>query len=252
MSKHEQCPCPEEEHDGWCNWCEAGELRDRIDALTAELASVKQQGLDGIRAVEEAGRAEVARLREELEESRAGFFNAHEAIMALTRDLATERAGREKAESKARTLEADLDAQRYALTEAQSCQKQAERERDAALVQQKVEERGRLRAERERDAALAELDAALADRDTHLQSAVAAESALASTRELLESAPRYIGHIEAATLIANLRKTLSSAPSPAPCSGCAFLKELYEELEDRGGTITRKTWNRLEALVKHE
>ena len=36
MSKHEGCPYPDDEHDGWCVWCENAQLRADLATVTSE------------------------------------------------------------------------------------------------------------------------------------------------------------------------------------------------------------------------
>lgn len=116
--------------------------------------------------------------------------------------FATERAAREKAEETAHRLQlrvSDLEATEGMYHAVMAQESQAERERDTAL-----EERGVLRGKLS-----------------------TAESALASALSLLGRAHQFgISH---PAIRRDVGAFLSSAPSPAPCSGCAALSGAIDQ-----------------------
>lgn len=198
-------------------------LESRITALTAELEQANA----------------TARHNSAYWQEQKAYSDSE--VARLTAELATERDVREKAEASARFANEARAARVLDL-------QQAERERDehakhrANLDRKNQElscENERLvtyasGCQSERDTALARVKDLEADREIELQVCTrfaarteAAESALVSARNEFEKRPPGCG-MEWVELMQSM---LSSAPSPAPCSGCVSAQERIKQLE---------------------
>lgn len=196
----------------------------RIAVLTAELSTLRSEmgaaDWDSLKLRTETAEAEAARLREELECATAREVSLCEAANALQKDLAAERFAREK-ETEARI----------------------QLERDIADTNNGEMLRQLQQAERERDTALTDLAFAKSQRDDNetawgceKEKRIAAESALASARSILERLMRGEHGLGA-----DADAWLSSHPAPvaAPCAGCAARDAaMLESVELLSDTLT--------------
>ncbi|HEU4582483.1 MAG TPA: hypothetical protein VFS67_29700, partial [Polyangiaceae bacterium] len=213
------------------------ELESRIAALTAELEQSKAD-FDSVAELKAIAEAEFARLREYAAGcEKTAVLNQMENVQ-LKLDLATERAAREQAEKERDYWRNGCESEQEGKAVLVDDLEQAERKRDECkAAREKAEEcatelRGQyaeksealILTERERDAALARVEELTVKHDLLAERSIHTESALASALSLLGRAHQFgISH---PAIRRDVGAFLSSAPSPAPCYGCAAAREL--------------------------